>query len=146
MKNFKYTPDQEAWLRDLETTRAKQGANRLLNTSGWCCLGRACKLAGIIPKKVGMKDDTGVYTPINKGDENVFLFDECRTGLPISVFRNLHLRGDMGLIEGAENYPELGGHTTLADLNDILGWTFKQIARWIRKNPSAVFTSGYEEG
>jgi len=142
---FLFTPDQEAWLNDLEKTRAKQGNFQLRGPSGWCCLGRACKLAGITPRKVGVNEDTGLYTLINKGDENAFLFDECRIRLPISVVDKLHLRGDMGLIKGANNYPELGGHTTLADLNDWHGWTFKQIARWIRKNPTAVFTRGLEE-
>jgi len=142
---FVFTIDQEGWLNDLEKTRAKQGTGALHNTSGWCCLGRACKVAGITPQIVGINNRISVYTRIGCGDEVALLFDGHRTDLPSSVFRKLHLRSNMGLIKDAENYPELKGNTTLTDLNDMLGWTFKQIARWIRKNPAVVFTRGLEE-
>jgi hypothetical protein len=129
---FIFTADQDNWLNDLEKTRAKQGTSALHGPTGWCCLGRACRLAGIIPTKHRISDE--------------FLFDGHSADLPISVVDKLYLRSNMGWIACAKNYPELRGSRSLVNLNDDLGWTFKQIARWIRKNPSAVFTSGYEEG
>ena len=132
---FIFTADQDNWLNDLEKTQAKQGTGALHGPSGWCCLGRACKVAGIIPTRT---DHTRRSTVVN--------FDGYSTELPPSLVHKLNLRSNTGGIEGAENYPEIMDSTTLASLNDMLGWTFKQIARWIRKNPTAVFTSGYEEG
>ena len=128
---FIFTADQDNWLNDLEQTQAEQGTGALHSLSGWCCLGRACVLAGLIPTI--------------RGQSTVVTFDGCSTELPPSLTRKLHLRSNIGGIEGAENYPELMDATSLSSLNDMLGWTFKQIARWIRKNPTAVFTRGYQE-
>ena len=133
MKEFKFNKAQEAWLQDLEKTRAKQGAGSLHDSAGWCCLGRACKVLGA---SVHRESDEYI------GIDWVEYWDGEGDRLSKKMIAKLHMRDSMGYIEGNDRYPELRGYHCLSHINDSLGWSFKQIAKWIRKNPEAVFTNG----
>lgn len=124
MSAFPFTPLQEAWLRDLETTRAKQGT-RFLHAygGGWCCLGRAARIVEK-PRRAGFVDEW-------QGSAN---------SLPGDIWRQLGLRGSLGnLAETA--FVEDRSYGDLAGMNDA-GMTFREIAAHIRANPENVFTNG----
>jgi len=121
---FRYTKKQEAWLQDLEKTRAKQTGGYLHDANGWCCLGRACKVLGVPSKNV-----SSMGAPMYEfgGEDSL---------APPSVVKALRLRDDQGAL--AVHTSE--GDRYLTELNDT-GWTFKQIAKYIRENPRNVFTN-----
>jgi hypothetical protein len=118
-KPYPFTPEQEAWLRDLETTEEPQ-TKRYLHlfsehddfsetlSAGYCCLGRACVVLGATECKNG---------PIG-------LFDGNSGRLSNPLMHRLRLRGR--------------GQSMLISLNDR-GKSFKQIAAYIRANPHNVF-------
>lgn len=124
---FIFTPEQEAWLVDLETTEEPQAMGDLHRFSGspgagYCCLGRACVVLGIKETRSG---DLGFF------DGNTAL-------LPDVAVEKLRLLSDGGRLK----LPVADGvrsHICLTAMNDA-GWTFKQIAAYIRANPRDVFT------
>ena len=124
---FRFTKKQEAWLQDLEKTRARQTEGYLHDEDGWCCLGRACKVLGV------------PSTSVNAMGTSAYEFGGEDTVAPPSVVKALRLRDDQGGL--LEETPD--GYICLTALND-LGWTFKQIAKYIRENPRNVFTN-YDE-
>jgi hypothetical protein len=129
---YPYNEYQEAWLRDLETTtepqttgwlhRLNQGSE-LSESPGFCCLGRACVVLNEEPR-IGM---------------DVVSYDDCETVLPWHIEARLQLRDDDGRLASG-----MGQLTSLADMNDS-GWTFKEIAAYIRGNPWNVFLGPDEE-
>ena len=140
MKEFPYTELQRKWLDDLKTTDAPQTKYVLLRLIaayakgdlqpvGYCCLGRACVVAGI-PAKFNTK---GGYAS----------FRNKVMSLPDELWKDLKLRSANGKIyphiniEGDEN-KDVG---SLTELNDIFDWSFKQIAELIENYPERVFTN-----
>ena len=121
MSNFNYTPDQEAWLQDLEKTRAKQTVGNLHDPEGWCCLGRACKVLGV--PSVQLLGWGGTH----------WSFDGHRQDLPAKAVKTLRLRDDLGAF-----LRPFGDFKTLTEMNDK-GLSFKKIAAYIRANPKNVF-------
>ena len=127
MSNFNYTPDQEAWLQDLEKTRAKQTEGYLHNSEGWCCLGRACKVLDI---------DTNRHVPttqVTEWSNKFWEFDGEGQELPPKAVKALRLRDNTGTFLRQYN-----GYRGLTYMNDN-GWSFKRIAAYIRANPKNVF-------
>ena len=114
-KSYKFNKLQEAWLKDLETTRAKQGPGYLHSTSGWCCLGRACYVAGL----EGKETSYGLY---EFGPEKFF------SGLPYSLRVKLKLKTTYG------DPKDIDMFKGLYILNDD-GYSFKEIAKILRENP-----------
>ena len=105
---------QEAWLRDLETTKAKQCESELTNgKGGYCCLGRAYVANGHRAVNGKYEGESSVLGPI--------------------MIKKLKLNNRNG------NY---GGHLTLVHLNDDDELSFKEIAAFIRANPEKLFTDG----
>jgi len=121
---FKFTAEQEAWLHDLETTRARQTVGKLRDYEGWCCLGRACKVLDLPSVKNG----------------EIYTFLKNDSTLPSRATRILNLRSGTGKLKVTVE-EDLG---TLTELNDDLRWSFKKIAKYIRANPENVFTKGAE--
>jgi hypothetical protein len=134
MMSFRFNKAQEAWLQDLEKTRAKQGEGYLHDYDGWCCLGRACKVLSIENTRlIGDWADTWHSAFGEQGASGV---------LPREAMAKLNLYSNFGTIEGAEAFDELDGYGSLTDLNDSGGWSFKAIAKWIRAHPEEVFNNG----
>jgi hypothetical protein len=128
---YPYNEAQELWLRDLETTEEPQTKGRLHRIlpsddkePGYCCLGRACVVLGLTPDDVSPFPCSGSY--------------RGRTGgLPEFAFKRLRLRDDGG--ELLQPFVKEGRKMhSLYRLNDT-GWSFKQIATYIRANPYNVF-------
>jgi len=124
-KPYPFTPEQEAWLHDLETTREPQTMRYLhlfephqdnndLLQPGYCCLGRACVVLGVPEKRNG----------------NYGSFDNHIGHLPTDA--RLRLRLKVNAIE------------TLIGMNDD-GESFSQIAAYIRENAWTVFVLPGEE-
>lgn len=133
---YKFTPEQEAWLRDLETTEEPQTKGALhrvradaVNPVGYCCLGRACVVLGIEERT---SDDGYAYSTFGE--------DAWQDAwLPKQGIKTLRLRGS-----GGEFEEPFGKFSNLADMNDS-GWPFKKIAAYIRENPENVFLPPEEE-
>lgn len=135
MAGYPFTPEQEAWLRDLETTdepQTKGLLHRLSPSDGWpgarpgyCCLGRACVALGVPEDKC--------FSEVRS------LFYGCVADLPPEVTAKLRLRSNNGRLK--HSVLVTGGPliSTLVGFNDEAGWTFKQIAAYIRENPTEVF-------
>jgi hypothetical protein len=131
-KPYPYTPEQEAWLRDLETTeepQAKGALHRVIpdrnSPAGYCCLGRACVVLAIEE----ITEEGLLYSSFGEQAVNAWL--------PQVAIRKLWLRGSGG--ELAETfYKGKWAFSQLADMNDA-GWSFKRIAAYIRENPWNVF-------
>jgi len=128
IKEFPYTPEQLAWLDDLETTDATQGIGYLHKDDAFDCLGRACVTLGI-PAEYGRAIRDGVVS-----------YDGSVSVLSDSIQIMLQLRGDGGDFKQSE----MAGDylvDSLITLNDAVGYTFKQIAAFIRSDPTNVFTN-----
>ena len=130
MKPYPYTPEQEAWLRDLETTTEPQTTGWLhvvrrsptFPDPGYCCLGRACVVLGEKGK---------IHTLVES-------FNGYKTTLPNNLVEKLHLRDNDGSL-ASDFYDDDGENfVSLIDMNDA-DWTFKEIAAYIRENPWNVF-------
>jgi hypothetical protein len=130
---FIFTPEQEAWLVDLETTEEPQTEGALhrlrqehsdegevMHSAGYCCLGRACVVLGLKESELG----------------GLGIFHGASVILPGRAATALRLRNSNGYL--AEPFD---GFDNLTGMNDN-GWTFKQIAAYIRANPRNVFIGG----
>lgn len=110
------------WAKDLLNPRIKQDVGALRTKDGYCCLGRACVVAGLRAKR---DHSTTTYKYENKSSE-----------LPISVVRKYDIYSEGG--SRRDHQPIVIGdrdsrYRSLADANDQ-GITFKEIAAYIRKN------------
>lgn len=121
-----FTELQEKWLKDLETTGAKQCKEYLHSDSGYCCLGRACEVV----------DPSGWEV----SGFGFFEYKRHDKSLPLATWKQLNLRDSTGgfAFSVATPYGQAYG---LANLNDECGYTFKQIAAIMRKYPWLVFTN-----
>ena len=134
--DYKFTPEQEAWLRDLETTEEPQTKGYLHRIipaqgydAGYCCLGRACVVLEVEESFLG---EIGFFN----GRDNV---------LTNATVTKLGLRDECGSfdesVDGSENFED--GYDSLVEMNDD-GKTFKEIASYIRDNPENVFLQPWE--
>lgn len=129
-KPYPFSAEQEAWLRDLETTTEPQtrGALHRLgdwgdHTAGYCCLGRGCVALGI-------EEELDRYSGRFLGE---------KTTLPEAVVKTLRLRGDCGNLFIPVEWMLGESASTLTELNDEARWPFAEIAAYIRANPWNVF-------
>lgn len=120
-KKQKLGPNQLKWVRDLETTKARQTTGVLHNSQGYCCLGRACVVMGV--KGVGEGP---------KGSRQ-YSYKEAITCLPDPVKMKLAMRDDCGCPL------DIAKFSALSVLNDDKKYTFKEIAKVLRKNPEQYF-------
>ena len=128
IKEFPYSPEQLAWLHDLETTSATQGIGYLHKDDAFCCLGRACVTLGI-PAELGRYAREGIVTYGNQ--ESI---------LPYKAMYKLRLRDDTGTFEHRVILDNRMAYS-LVGLNDAHNYTFKQIAAYIQSDPTNVFTN-----
>ena len=116
----KFTPEQTRWIEALESGEWKQGKCYLKRKEGgedhYCCLGVATALfnpqSSDLRIKQGEKRSVGVEAPY-------------------SVVKTLMLHNEVG--------SNLDGSEDLALMNDDLGYTFEDIAKFIREKPCEVF-------
>lgn len=146
-KPYPFTPEQEAWLTDLETTEEPQTTEflrvtetvfsndgQVINAVGYCCLGRACIVLGIDQHE----NEDSFITKFGKQRDEAML--------PAEALVRLRLRDNTGtLVKGI--LPTNGNRIRigcLTDMNDM-GWSFKEIAAYIRANPENVFLPPEED-
>ena len=128
IKEFPYTPEQLAWLDDLETTEAAQGKGYLHKDDAFCCLGRACVVLGV-PAEYGRFIRDGVVR-----------YDGLVSAMSDSIQEILQLRDELGSFKQVVMV-KYEASKSLVELNDGLSYTFKQIAAFIRSDPTNVFTN-----
>ena len=125
MSNFIFTKEQLEWIEALESGEYKQCRHVLYDpkTDGFCCLGLACKLNGVL-----LEDDR-----YRDGRVNQNLSASLETK---GVMKELHLRDANGT----------GGpdQDSLTSLNDYEGVSFVFIASRLREAPEAYFSEGAE--
>ena len=125
MSNFIFTKEQLEWIEALESGEYKQCRSVLYDpkTDGFCCLGLACKLNGVL-----LEDDR-----YRDGCVNQNLSASLET---TDVMNRLHLRDANGC----------GGpdQDSLTSLNDYDGVSFPSIAARLRAHPEAYFSQGAE--
>lgn len=118
MSEYILNEAQEAWLTALESGEYEQARGLLFDGNGFCCIGVACKISGL---------------PIDEDNR----FPDDNGCAPESIRESLKLRSSVGhatrglQIDGAD-------YSSLVSANDG-GCNFKQIARAIRSDPTAVF-------
>lgn len=144
MAKNQFNPAQEKWLETLESGRYKQGIGHLWEflspnkrKKGFCCLG------------VAMEEFFPGSTQMSVSPHNEW----CSRGAVAtsSLVKKLHLRDDCGHfyqewyrylknkdLRSISHPPSL---KALTEANDEQGWSFKRIARFIRKHPWIVFTN-----
>jgi len=98
------------WLKALESGEYQQGQNNLYNRGKYCCLGVAGCVVGV-DKKILSRHSLPAYFD-----------DEIRNKFP----KLLRTSGDSSFA------------LTLANKNDSGKYTFKEIAKFIRKNTKGV--------
>lgn len=136
---YKFTEDQELWLRDLETTDAPQtrlvlqrvvaedASDGKVFPVGFCCFGRACEVFGI---EKSMRLAGGCYTYSLDGHRSAI-------NLPLPLVDRLGLRSGNGKLAYSVEYKG-EERASITQLNDA-GMSFKEIAAFIRANPTNVF-------
>ena len=139
MERNQFTPEQTDWIEGLESDRFSQTRNYLKRKHkgeddfSYCCLGVATELFD--PASPALKMiPTGPATILSwqgvfsEGDEAGEQY------APTGVWENLNLKSEYGALKYPFEYP------TLVEMNDS-GKSFKEIAKFIRDNPWAVFTN-----
>lgn len=119
---FEFGPIQTKWLEALESGNYKQTNGYLKNKHGYCCLGVLCEVMGLeIEEREG--------TPFFKSGDSA-----SAAYVPTGAVEAAGLHNIAG-----ELRQDVGGNTALTSLNDHVGWSFSQIAAYIRHDPHNVF-------
>lgn len=144
-------PWQEAWLESLESGEHKQTTGYLTMFDNHykvyqhCCLGVACEV--LITNKVALDFIHEVDT---EDDYSICSYDDQSQLLPNKAADILKFHTPEGKIKTPDNIYEFSKtrcdaffkmsneHASLAEMNDK-GFTFKQIAKLIRRFPEAFF-------
>ena len=149
---FPWEPQQLEWLKALESGDYLQTLGRLRNPDGFCCLGVACDLK-----------DENRWACDDDGENTVWWWKAEPGGnapddggvLPEAVWKWLRLRDGNGIFaecnltqrDKVNVAPQIRLHAhlqvqvgMLSALNDV-GWTFAEIAAFVRRNPGAVFNN-----
>lgn len=139
--SYKFSPFQRAWIDALKHGNLRQVQGQLhlsypaQKTAAYCCLGVACKLA---KPYVGELD----ASRISRGRFVDVKYDAGPYCLPSQVEEELKLNDNVGKLVTPEIIHTNGivkVAESLANLNDLFGWTFKQIGEYIENNPHNVF-------
>lgn len=141
---FKLTETQEAWLQALESGRYYQTKETLHDKVGYCCLGVYCDLVNPQGWESGdafSKVFAFRYVTDEHDYEEYYEYD-----LAGSLMSKLGLFSEGGGLEcNSSIWPAYKKEPnkycgSLAEMNDH-GYTFAEIAAFIRANPAAVFNN-----
>jgi hypothetical protein len=139
---YKFNEHQEAWLRDLETTDAKQAIGVLYRKNGvesFCCLGRACV---VLEKPLNLTrvdtQSTDNSTIVGFGSRVDVYDDVLVSVLPFVVQKALNLRQPNGMFGGYIQFDDKK-YGSLTELNDLKQMSFAEIAKYCREHPEVVF-------
>ncbi len=148
--NFPFTPEQLAWMELLVSGKLEQGIGCLQGDGNYCCLGVAMESLGIRP------DGNSVSNPnyTNVAVYHVMVYPDAEpikftTSLPMYVWKKLQLKSNFGAISPPvevriltkSRKPITKTLESLAQLNDVHGYTFEKIVEFMRKYPDRVFTN-----
>lgn len=125
---FKFTKLQLEWLEALESGQYEQCEGKLYDGTGYCCLGVAERIRD--PNSSKLNPERPSFTLDDEGVNAYSLIGDCGELKDTLCMGTLDEDGEELIAE------------SLAVLNDSFGWTFKQIAEFIRENPEQVFTNG----
>ena len=153
MGDFKFTKEQEIWLKALESGEYKQGQGALklitdhanLSKARYCCLGVACEV-------LAPDDFSRHYTSCKNTDVKEFVLEHNDHQLELSgeIRALLNLRYDDGeflkhMWVDKEDLDAYHVYDSLAQMNDSGRFTFKDIAGFIRRNPTLLFFHGHSD-
>lgn len=125
-------PNQEMWVKALESGKYPQGKGRLNKDGKFCCLGIACELFSVVVKSIPDLDLYGSLTYYGTEEDS----EPCIALAPIGVIKALALIDEVGYINEELEVLAYGSLVGMND-NDV---DFPTIARFIRENPEKVFT------
>ena len=127
MSEFKFGPNQEKWLQELESGNNLQCKKSLTRFDSdcrhYCCLGLAADKV-LKLKRVDESDST-----------SYFIFNKYR----LFAYLSGESYYELGLFSPQGDIMMNGEMKTLSQMNDS-GLTFKEIAQFIRNNPEKVFS------
>jgi hypothetical protein len=112
------------WADDLETEGLKQARKVLFDGEGYCCLGRACIIAGV--EFIPMGEPSKTWITKDEDNNYAVLPEYVRDKLGMADSDGSRRDGDMIVINDKS-------FTSLAGANDG-GTSFKEIAAYIREN------------
>lgn len=130
--SFKFTPAQLDWIAALRGNRYKQTREDLQASDGYCCLGVGVCRANL-KGKVNVSRDTSKF--LDGGD----------LGDQPGVQEYLGLRSDVGHPDKPYTFRGKEVTTSLINLNDEEGASFKEIADVLENNPEAFFVCPPEQ-
>lgn len=132
VSSFKFTPAQLDWIAALRGNRYKQTREDLQDSDGYCCLGVGVCRANL-KGKVNVSRDTSKF--LDGGD----------LGDQPGVQEYLGLRSDVGHPDKPYTFRGKEVTTSLVNLNDEEGASFKEIADVLENNPEAFFVCPPEQ-
>ena len=134
------TDAQEQWLTALEGGSYTQTTGALRDAEGFCCLGVACDVSGLgewyrYTDKMAWRDEgghiwNGVLPPEVGEHLGLFAAEEV-------PFHKSDLKNEFD-VERVREMVGVLDVVCLSELNDG-GWSFKEIAGIVRRNPEAFF-------
>lgn len=143
---YPFNADQEAWIKELETTERKKGRGYLEDSNNqFCCLGVACVMFGAEREQSNIGARAFKFRMSPEG-----LFDQQLLPMPLAY--RLKLRGIEGVFRDAIriNGVEFRALVGLNDHQEFINnewrdaFTFKDIAAYMRYDPWNVFVSEEE--
>ncbi len=148
---FPYTPEQLQWLADLDSGKYQQGKFCLQQDNKFCCLGVAMDSLGIKPVRFtgNYNSDFEAAAVFEFPAENGDTATEASGSLTPEAIRRLQMNSGAGALYPQIAVPRhlkkdpiaLTCFKSLVELNDEYEYTHKQIADFIRKYPTSVFTN-----
>lgn len=116
---------QLKWVKALESGKFRKSTGDLRNKKGFCCLGVLEKLEGNLAKR-------------KPGNSYCFLNNDMYNSSNLSK-KTKNKYGFYGSSGQFKNDVLVKGYSRLTTINDSEKFSFKQIAKIIRDNPSLVF-------
>jgi hypothetical protein len=144
---YPFNEDQEAWLKELETTERQKGRGWLEKDNTFCCLGIACHLFGAI------RVEPAIYGGYRFKITEEGQLDSTHLPMPLAYRLKLRNTGGQFACTIRINGFEYCALTAMNDSIDLVTgspnfgrhrFTFKDIAAYIRHDPWNVFISEEE--
>jgi hypothetical protein len=123
----------KAWIDALRSNEYPQSRHALKTSAGYCCLGVACEISKLGEFKPQDSDFYLFFSKTPSGYET-----QNRGHMP------LHIQSHYGLVRNivvfdADDTAHLGYDSNIAELNDVRGLSFNQIADILEKYQEQLF-------